>query len=158
MVSATSHPGAAPGRLDFHDAIVERGNRLACWLWTSGYYLAEPIPFFLRGTDEAEARCTALLLQAEHVSRLETKPCLAELIPCLIGLEGRRARLEVGGMRSDFAISRVGDWLPYHVATRSPQDPGMLLAVGSVRLIEVFWEHKRTGQFGYAQPVPSGRG
>ena len=61
-------------------ATVEKGNRLACWLWSKGHNDVDYIPFAYRGTDEVVRRFVALLDYVERVCSLEGCPCTVELV------------------------------------------------------------------------------
>ena len=83
--------------------MIEKGNRLARWLWSHGHFDVDYIPFGYQGTEEVSRHYALLLDYVERVCAREDCVCDAELIPCLRGLEGqwvllafeegRRARL-----------------------------------------------------------------
>ena len=122
MISDSAPAGTLPVR----DARIEKGNRLAGWLREHGHRV-DFIPFTLRGTDEVEWRLRALLTCAQRVCVVEGRPCTAELIPSLMGKEGRWVTLIVGGKRGQYLIGRSADWLTYHVAKTDAHDPGVPL-------------------------------
>ena len=55
------------GRPVVNSATVEKGNRLACWLWGKGYRDVDPIPFGCPEPDEVARRFDVLL---EYVKRV----------------------------------------------------------------------------------------
>ncbi len=138
----TAAPHARPlptGRPAVDSATVEKGNRLACWLWSNGHSDVEHIPFGYRGTDEVERRFAAILDHVERVCAREGRLCDAELIPRLRGLEGRQVVLAFGdGRRVRCLIGqrRFGA-LVVHVAKQNEKDRGEPLTFGAVRLVEV---------------------
>ena len=120
-------------------ATVEKGNRLACWLWSKGHNDVDYIPFAYRGTDEVVRRFVALLDYVERVCSLEGCPCTVELIPALRGLEGRHVELAFyDGRRVRCLIGQRFDGaLAVHVAKQNENDPGEPLTFGDFRLVQV---------------------
>ena len=142
-MTAAPHARLMPrGRLVVDSATVEKGNRLACWLWSYGHFDVDYIPFGYRGTAEVARRFAAILNDVERVCACEGRPCDAELIPCLRGLEGRRVLLAFGDgrrVRCLIGRQRVGT-LIVHVAKQTDTDPGESLTFGDVRSVEVLDE------------------
>ena len=142
-MTAAPHARLMPrGRLVVDSATVEKGNRLACWLWSHGHFDVDYIPFGYRGTAEVARRFAAILDHLEPVCACEGRPCDAELIPCLRGLEGRRVLLAFGDgrrVRCLIGRQRVGA-LIVHVAKQTDTDPGESLTFGDVRSVEVLDE------------------
>ncbi len=138
----TAAPHARPlptGRPAVDSATVEKGNRLACWLWSNGHSDVEHIPFGYRGTDEVERRFAAILDHVERVCAREGRLCDAELIPRLRGLEGRQVVLAFDDgrrVRCLIGQQRYGA-LVVHVAKQNEKDHGEPLTFGAVRLVEV---------------------
>ena len=93
MISAPHARPVPTGRPAVDSATVEKGNRLACWLWSNGHHDVDPIPFGYRGTDEVRRRFAAIFDYVERVCAREGRLCDAELIPRLRGLEGRQVVL-----------------------------------------------------------------
>ena len=123
----------------FHSATVEKGNRLACWLWGKGHTDVDPIPFGCIEPDELARRFDVLLQYVERVCATEGSPCTAELIPALYGLEGRRVELTFhDGRRLHCLIGRRLDGaLEVHVAKRNEADVGEVLVFGDFRVARV---------------------
>jgi nitrogenase molybdenum-iron protein alpha/beta subunit len=120
-------------------ATVEKGNRLACWLWSHGHNDVDYIPFAYRGTDEVVRRFAAILDYVERVCAREGRLCDAELIPCLRGLEGRQVVLAFDDgrhVRCLIGRHRFGA-LAVHVAKQHEADYGEPLTFGDVRLVQV---------------------
>jgi hypothetical protein len=47
--------------------LIERGNRLWCWLWSNGHHDVEPIRYSDRGTGEVRRRYAVLHSRVERV-------------------------------------------------------------------------------------------
>ncbi len=143
LTTMTAAPHARPmltGRPAVDSATVEKGNRLACWLWSHGHNDVDYIPFAYRGTDEVVRRFAAILDYVERVCAREGRLCDAELIPRLCGLEGRRVELEFhddrGRVHCIIGRQRYGV-LAVHVAKQHETDHGEPLTFGDVRLVHV---------------------
>ena len=127
------------GRPVVNSATVEKGNRLACWLWGKGYRDVDPIPFGCPEPDEVARRFGVLLEYVERVCAFEGRPCTAELIPALYGLEGHRVELTFcDGRRMRCLIGqRLDGALAVHIAKQTENDPGEVLTFGEFRVIQV---------------------
>ena len=115
------------------DTRIEKGNRLAGWLREHGQHV-DFIPFTLRGSDDVEWRLRALLTCVQRVCAVEGQPCTAELIPALLGREGRWVTLILGGKRGQYLIGRSAGWLAQHVAKTDAHDPGVPLQLLDVAI------------------------
>ena len=138
MMTAAPHARLMPrGRPVVDSATVEKGNRLACWLWSHGHFDVDYIPFGYRGTAEVARRFVSILNDVERVCACEGRPCDAELIPCLRGLEGRRVLLAFEeGRRARCLIGRQRyGVLVVHVAKQHEWDHGEPLTFGAVQFV-----------------------
>jgi hypothetical protein len=139
MISAPHAQPVPTGRPAVDSATVEKGNRLACWLWSNGHHDVDPIPFGYRGTNEVGRRFAAILGYVERVCAREGRLCDAELIPRLRGLEGRQVVLAFDDgrrVRCLIGQQRYGA-LVVHVAKQNENDHGEPLTFGDVRLVQV---------------------
>lgn len=91
------------------------------------------------GTAEHFAACDSMLKQGAEFSARTGKRCPAELVPALIGLEGRRVECDYFGERIRFYVGKSMGWMPAHLRLKSSRSSGgdALLAdhVKSVRAI-----------------------
>ena len=127
------------GRPVVHSATVEKGNRLACWLWGKGYRDVDPIPFGCTEPDELARRFDVLLQYVKRVCALEGSLCTAELIPALYGLEGQRVELTFHDGRCIRCLigQRLDGAMVVHIARQDENDPGEVLTFGEFRVVQV---------------------
>lgn len=67
-------------------------------------------------------------------------PCLAELVPALVGKEGKRVEAVVNGERKRFKVGRSTGWLPCHLMLHNRRSRGgdavMSYEIKDVRIID----------------------
>lgn len=64
------------------------------------------------------------ILERAHIYCGVFGPCLADLVPALIGLEGRRVEATIYGERRRFRVGRSTGWLPCHLACHNVRSHG----------------------------------
>jgi hypothetical protein len=97
------------------DVLIRRSNAVAEWLRENGRTARNVSPD-LRGTLEAYAIFRETMRQGEQLSRETGKRCVAELVPQLIGLEGKRVEvIDDYGATRRFWVGKSTGWLPAHL-------------------------------------------
>lgn len=90
------------------------------------------------GTAEHFARCDAIMVAGADFARRTGKRCPAELVPALIGLEGRRVAATVHGERVRFNVGKSTGWLPGHLRLHNrASHGGEILSADSVQDVEI---------------------
>lgn len=90
------------------------------------------------GTAEHFAACAdAMAKGAAHAAKTG-KRCPAELVPALIGLEGKRVECEHYGERVRFYVGKSTGWMPGHLMIKTRRSTGgEMLSADSVRNVRV---------------------
>lgn len=115
------------------DVMDRKARAVAAWLESVGFDPGSP------GNVEHFAACAdAIAKGAAHAAKTGNR-CPAELVPELIGLEGRRVEATVYGERVRFNVGKSTGWLPLHLQlhNRASRGGGALSAgaVSNVRVI-----------------------
>lgn len=90
------------------------------------------------GTAEHFAACDEMMTQGAAFSALTGKRCGAELVPALVGLEGRRIECDYYGERVRFNVGKSTGWMPAHLKIHNSRSHGgEALAADSVSNVRV---------------------
>jgi hypothetical protein len=81
------------------------------WLYSAGEYPP--------GTADHFQICNNILDRASVHCSVFGDRCLAELVPTLVGLEGKRVEADYFGERIRFWVGRSTGWLPVHLRIHS---------------------------------------
>lgn len=76
------------------------------------------------GTADHYARCMAILDRAQIYCGVWGVRCPVDLVPALVGLEGRRVEATLYGERKRFKVGRSTGWLPCHLALANARSTG----------------------------------
>jgi hypothetical protein len=76
------------------------------------------------GTAEHFAQCAELLERGEEHNRITGRRCGADLVPSLIGLEGRRVEADYFGQRVRFWVGKSTGWMPARLAIKTRRSTG----------------------------------
>lgn len=76
------------------------------------------------GTEAHFARCAAILDRAQIHCSVFGDRCPVELVPTLVGLEGRRVEAIYFGERIRFNVGRSTGWLPVHLRIHNKRSHG----------------------------------
>ena len=95
--------------------LIRRNNDVCAWLRENGRSAREITPD-LRGTLEAYAIYRETMRQGETLHRETGKRCNADLIPQLVGLEGKRVEVvDRHGETRRFWVGKSTGWFPVHL-------------------------------------------
>lgn len=90
------------------------------------------------GTAEHFAACDAVMVAGAQLNARTGKRCPAELVPALIGLEGKRVECEYYGERVRFYVGKSTGWMPGHLMIKPRHSiGGEMLSADSVRNVRV---------------------
>lgn len=91
-----------------------------------------PAPTATPGTPEHYAQYTEVMaVGAAHATATGTR-CNAELVPQLIGLEGKRVEIvNCRGERRKFVVGKSTGWLPIHLEIANRRETGGLSVTGA---------------------------
>lgn len=90
------------------------------------------------GTVEHFAACADMIGKGCAFWRITGERCPAELVPALIGLEGKRVECEHYGERVRFYVGRSTGWMPGHLMIKTRRSTGgEMLSADSVRNVRV---------------------
>lgn len=90
------------------------------------------------GTAEHFAACAAVMDAGRAFNAQTGERCPAELVPALIGLEGKRVECEHYGERVRFWVGRSTGWMPAHLMIKTRRNPGgEALSADGVRNVRV---------------------
>lgn len=90
------------------------------------------------GTAEHFATCDAMLSRGAQFAAQTGKRCDAELVPALVGLEGKRVECEHYGERVRFYVGKSTGWMPGHLMVKTRRSHGgEMLSADSVRDVRV---------------------
>lgn len=90
------------------------------------------------GTAEHFAACAAAMDAGAKFAARTGKRCGAELVPELVGLEGRRVEATVYGERVRFNVGKSTGWMPGHLRLHNrASHGGEMLSAGNVRDVVV---------------------
>jgi hypothetical protein len=82
-------------------------------------------PLAPKGTPEHFKECSEIMVDGAAHAAKTGKQCEAELVPELIGLEGRRVELtEPHGYKRRFYVGRSTGWLPCHLEITTRRSMG----------------------------------
>lgn len=129
------------------DVLDRKARSVAAWLereaapgdeLRDARRLVDAIGAHAPGTAEHFAACAAAMDAGGNFARRTGKRCPAQLVPALVGLEGRRVEATVYGERVRFNVGKSTGWMPGHLqlhnrASRS----GGILSADSVRDVVV---------------------
>ena len=106
------------------DVCIRWGNGVAAWLRQHGVE-ADDMPQSERGTMEAYARYSALMDKGREFSRVSGKRCSVDLVPQLIGLEGKRVEvIDRYGEQRRFYVGKSTGWMPCHLEIKTRRSSG----------------------------------
>lgn len=90
------------------------------------------------GTAEHFAACAAVMDAGCAFNAKTGERCPAELVPALIGLEGKRVECEHYGERVRFYVGKSTGWMPGHLMIKTRRSTGgEMLSADSVRNVRV---------------------
>jgi len=97
-------------------------------------------PLADKGTRGHFEQCAAIIDAAERYSEKTRSRCYAELIPELMGLEGKRVEVvDCYGERRSFKVGKSTGWMPCHLELANSRSSGGGAAMGtpykSVRVV-----------------------
>ena len=117
------------------DVLDKKARAVVEWMSPYG---DTPIPADMQvGTEQHFNWCASVMdAGALHAKRTGSY-CAYNLVPALIGLEGRRVVAEVGGERMTFTVRRSTGWMPVHIAVTAGSDGGIAIHKDGFRLIKV---------------------
>jgi hypothetical protein len=124
------------------DVLDRKAKAVAAWLREQPRYTGRPVPEILGpvGTEEHFAACDEMLDRGGEFNHLTDIRCPAELVPALIGLEGKRVEADYFDERIRFIVGKSMGWFPVHlrIANASSSGGDALLAehVKNVRVIK----------------------
>lgn len=92
------------------------------------------------GTAEHYTTCMEILTRGSQLGTSTGKRCDIELVPALIGLEGKRVECDYFGERIRFWVGKSTGWMPVHLRIKTSRSTGgeALFAdeVSNVRVIK----------------------
>ncbi|MGH8074238.1 MAG: hypothetical protein ACREO4_09210 [Lysobacter sp.] len=90
------------------------------------------------GTREHFDACAAVMDAGGKFAAATGKRCGAELVPALVGMEGRRVEATVHGERVRFYVGKSTGWLPGHLMIKTRRSSGgEMLSADSVAAVRV---------------------
>ena len=133
------------------DVLDDKARSVATWIAyeSSALSAAARLPYMQAarawragpaiGSPEHFAACAAVLAAGARFNAETGKRCDADLVPALIGLEGKRIEADYFGERVRFNVGRSTGWLPAHLRIHNRRSIGgeVLIAdaVKNVRVI-----------------------
>lgn len=130
------------------DVLDRKARAVAAWISREGFQpRINDIYDFKRvagfnpgepGTAEHFAACAAMMERGRQFAAQTGKRCPAELVPALIGLEGKRVECEHYGERVRFYVGKSTGWMPGHLMIKTRRSTGgEMLSADSVRNVRV---------------------
>lgn len=112
--------------LGFDNALV-KAEQVHAWLTENGVTgVPKPNPD-LRGTEAGYAEYEAVMAAGQAFNARTGRRCNAELIPALVGLEGKRVEaVDQAGDRHQFYVGKSMGWFPIHLQIARKGDRGGL--------------------------------
>jgi hypothetical protein len=124
------------------DVLDRKAKGIAAWLREQPRYTGRPVPEITQepGTEEHFAACDEMFDRGGEFNHLTGIRCPIELVPALIGLEGKRVEADYFDERIRFYVGKSMGWMPAHLRIASARSDGgeALLAehVKNVRVIK----------------------
>lgn len=108
------------------DVLDRKARAVAAWLADEPRYTGR---FFAGvtaapGTVEHFAQCAEMLKRGAEHHGLTGRRCPAELVPALVGLEGKRVECDYFGERVRFTVGKSTGWLPAHLELKTRRSSG----------------------------------
>ncbi len=119
------------------DVLDRKARAVAAWLWSHCVYSNHPDAAL--GTPEHFAQCAAVLDAGAAFHKHFGHRCPIDLVPALIGLEGRRVECDYyNGERIRFNVGRSMGWMPVHLRLHNRRSrTGDALCVEHVKNVRV---------------------
>ena len=124
------------------DVLDRKAKGIAAWLREQPRYTGRPVPEITQelGTEEHFAACNEMFDRGGEFNHLTGIRCPVELVPALIGLEGKRVEADYFDERIRFYVGKSTGWMPAHLRIASANSSGgeALIAdcVKNVRVIK----------------------
>ena len=129
------------------DVLDRKARSVAAWLETEAApgdelrdarRMLDAIGAHAVGTAEHFAACDAVMVAGAQLNARTGKRCPAELVPALIGLEGKHVECEHYGERVRFYVGKSTGWMPGHLMIKTRRSiGGEMLSADSVRNVRV---------------------
>ena len=117
------------------DVLDRKGRAVAQWLQGEPRYTGRPVlevPEVV-GTVEHFQTCAELMERGAEHNRLTGARCPAELVPELIGLEGKRVQAEYLGEVVRFKVGKSTGWMPCHLMINRRASGGDSILPGHIK-------------------------
>lgn len=122
------------------DVLDHKAKAIAAWLREQPRYTGRPVPEIVEplGTEEHFAACDEMFDRGGEFNRLTGIRCPAELVPALIGLEGKRVEVDYFDERIRFNVGKSMGWMPVHLRiARADSSGGEALIADRVKNVRV---------------------
>lgn len=122
------------------DVLDAKAKAVAAWLREQPRYTGRPVPEITQalGTEEHFAACNEMLDRGREFNTLTGERCPAELVPALIGLEGKRVEADYFDERIRFWVGKSTGWMPAHLRiSRTNSSGGEALLADQVKNVRV---------------------
>ena len=121
------------------DVLNRKALTVADWLRGQPRYTGRQVPQIPAelGTAEHFAACAEMMERGAEFNRMTGARCQAELVPALVGLEGKRVEAEYLGERVRFTVGKSTGWMPVHMRIRGRASGGEALLAQHVKNVRI---------------------